>query len=271
MNESECWKLVCEAQLSGDTLRARQLCESPPCSEVADCQRYLGAAYLYEDKDLDKAFSWYAKAAKQGDKKALSASLFVIRQMYAAGDIERSRELCESHPCADFVEYQLLIGRFYYNRDDPERALAWSLRAAAQGSAEGFHVAGSAHLQRKEYVQAFDCKLRASIGGYARADHQLGDMYARGIGVPVDLKRAAQHYRRSTAHGYLYGAKGLLAMRKRQLGLLGKLMFQLTLPAFVLRVALIAMNNPDDQRLTDLPDALNGRLVKRTRKDLFII
>lgn len=70
MNQSQCAKTAYELIGAGNTAQAIAFCESVPCRDVADCQRYLGWLY-YQINNLEMALTWFTRAADQGDINAL--------------------------------------------------------------------------------------------------------------------------------------------------------------------------------------------------------
>ncbi len=70
MDETDCWSIVYEFIINGEIDKAISLCETEVCSNSMSCQRYLGWKY-YEKGDMEKALSWFGKAANQKDGEAL--------------------------------------------------------------------------------------------------------------------------------------------------------------------------------------------------------
>lgn len=112
-------------------------------------------------KDGQKAFEWYAKAAEQGDAKA-----------------------------------QNRVGWMYYEgravEKDDQKAIEWWEKAADQESAEAHY-----HLGNVYYNKAKKLYEKASTQGFPLAYFKLGDLYVHGSAVEKDIKKAQELYEKA--------------------------------------------------------------------------
>ena len=61
--------------------------------------------------------------------------------------------------------------------------------------------AGLAAYQTGDYVRALEQWTHAGDAGDSRAQYNLGLMYRRGLGVPVDENKAASWFKKAADHG----------------------------------------------------------------------
>ncbi|MBU0514745.1 MAG: sel1 repeat family protein [Proteobacteria bacterium] len=96
---------------------------------------------------------------------------------------------------------------------DYVRAARIFARLARQGDARAQHNLGAMYARglglRRDYGQARQWYERAAAQGHSLAMNNLGTMYLRGQGVTRDLGRAARWYRRSAERGYPRGMYNL--------------------------------------------------------------
>lgn len=148
MNEPECWPKAVSHIERGDIKRAVALCEQEPCSNTVECQRYLGWVYYQED-NLDKALTWFSRAASQGDGDALYG-----------------------------------IGSLYFVRRDFKLALQYYERAAERGYARAYHWIAYIHHQGLGTTKNIDTAAayyrRSAAQGYLIADRALLHMMWQG-------------------------------------------------------------------------------------------
>jgi len=133
MSESDCWATAYRFIANGETDRAIELCEQRPCSDVLECQRFLGWTY-YQQEAFDKALTWFARAADRGDGDALygiGSVHFVRRDFYGA---LQYYERAADHGCSRAYGW---IGYIYHQglgvTRDIDRAISYYKRAAAHG------------------------------------------------------------------------------------------------------------------------------------------
>lgn len=126
---------------------------------------YRDDGFKLSDRGYGSAFSWYMKAAVQGNSSG----------QYEVGNF-----------------YQLGLGV----GPDIHQAINWYRMAADQGNKEAQYALGMLYEYsdsvKKDYPQAASFYRKAALQGYAKAQSGLGMMYEKGKGVPKNLKLALQ-------------------------------------------------------------------------------
>jgi TPR repeat protein len=169
-----------------------------PFAERGDkrAQTILGFVYLYgrgTPRDINRAASWFAKAAEQNYPPAQHALARLYLGATDAGKKERAegvrlmRAAAEAkHPLAQ-VELGLMHERGQFVKRDSKRAVAWFQRAAAQKFAPGEFLLALALAKgrgiAKDEKAANDWGKRAAEGGYGEAQLWMGYRYLKGVGV----------------------------------------------------------------------------------------
>ena len=69
VGKSDCWRVAYGFIARGEPHRAAEVCEQHPCSDVIECQRYLGWTY-YQKSEYTKSLAWFMKAAAEHDGDA---------------------------------------------------------------------------------------------------------------------------------------------------------------------------------------------------------
>ena len=79
-------------------------------------------------------------------------------------------------------------------------------QAAEQGDAEAQHRLGRLYAKRmgvrQDYAEAAGWYRKAAEQGHTQAQYELGRLYAQGLGVPRSNAEAARWYRRAAENGY---------------------------------------------------------------------
>ena len=88
-------------------------------------------------KDYEKAYKWYLKAAEQGDKRAQ----FCLAEMYRKGqgtskNEEKALQYYKESANQGYAKAQNELGNYYYDRENYKAALKWYDDAANQGNAD---------------------------------------------------------------------------------------------------------------------------------------
>lgn len=76
-------------------------------------------------------------------------------------------------------------------------------------SAEECYKKGVEFNDKKEYVQAAEWYLKAANQGHAKAQNNLGALYAQGHGVEKNQAKAIEWYTKSASQGYVYAQNNL--------------------------------------------------------------
>ncbi len=125
-------------------------------------------------KDINKAIYWYKKSASQGN----------VDSQNALG----------------------VIYTFYGEFKDVKESIIWYEKAANQGfSAAQFNLA---NIYKNENEKSFELYKKSANQSNKFSQHQLGKMYAQGIGVKVDMKKAKFWTYKAHIHG-VPGAKNV--------------------------------------------------------------
>ena len=107
---------------------------------------------------------------------------------------------------------------YYYERGDYDNAKAWFVKAANQGDVEAQWAAG--WMCEQKYNQSDNASIqllteaaewygKAAEKGHSVAQSSLADLYRYGEGVPKDIEKAKDLYRKASLQGHL-GAKQAL-------------------------------------------------------------
>ena len=189
---------------------------------------------------------WYRKAAEQGHaqaKKQLGEALFKLGNRYATGNFDHASEQTPPWwPGADHinvkyskealrcyreagdlgnVEALFKLGDCYEKglgvEKDLKEAVKWYRMAAEQGYARAqsvlgwYYVNGRVTIDPKEAIKWY---TKAAEQGYTGSPQglvqvELGDCYAKGLGVEKDLKEAVKWYRKAAEQGHAQAKKRL--------------------------------------------------------------
>ena len=181
----------------------------------AEAQYKIGRLFddgqeMYEDDVM--AFYWYEKAAVQGHKGAQ----FRLGKMLEFGDgyisINHKRALRfykkaaeQGHPGAQYA-----LGRMYAEGkgivgEDVDRAIFWFQKAAEDHeSVSAQYALGIMYVDRVEppqYAKGASWFRKAADKGHARAQYELGKLYASGDGVHENDVKAYCWLGRAQAQG----------------------------------------------------------------------
>ncbi|MGD2056151.1 MAG: tetratricopeptide repeat protein [Gammaproteobacteria bacterium] len=129
--------------------------------------------------------------------------LFAVNAV-AGGDIWESlfREKLQEASLGN-SDAQYDVGAMYQNgrgvTADRYQAMAWYRKAAAQG-----HPAA---ISRLDLMQAneerFDSEKKRAENGDTESQYELGNMYAKGIGTPIDHEQSRQWYQKAASQGHI--------------------------------------------------------------------
>lgn len=214
-------------------------------ADSGDASAMHSIAYTYYisrdgvDKDLQKAFEYYKKAAELG----LAKSQNQIGAMYENGEgVERDLDEAvfwyKKASEQNFAIAQLNLGKFYQRQKEIKQAFHWYKKAAENGNPEGQsrlgemyeyeegieknldeafrwykkaaenedasaqHNLGRQYFNRGEYEKAIKWFKKAGRGGIPQSYQAIGKMIKEGKGTEKDLLRAAQMYKRARDNGY---------------------------------------------------------------------
>jgi TPR repeat protein len=251
MNELNCAIRLAELDARGDILDAVALCETLPCSEDVNCQRYLGWTYASRG-ELEKAGDWYLKAAAQGSSEAIDECWKCVLMIDARGNKVKAMSLCETSPLSEHLDCQRYLARTYFEKGDIDSTLRWCLKIVERGGSDDLLYVGKLYLSKNQPLQALDFLKRAALAGNAHSYQLLGEMYAFGLGVTKDIDLATRYYQEGAAKGYLLSQVRLLHIKRQQGGIVANLIFLLRFPPLALKALVIKIRNPSDPRLADI-------------------
>lgn len=158
-----------------------------PLAEQGHAEAQLGVGTIYDihyhkidaDRDWDAtkqlAYSWYLKAAEQGNTEA-EWVVAVLLEVGSGAD------------------------------QDFEQAAIWYRKAAEKGDAEAQYGLGMLYFDGRgidqDRVKAFELFKLAAENGHELASWQVAGSYECGAGVPADLSAAKSWYNKAAALGY---------------------------------------------------------------------
>lgn len=117
LNSERCWQAAFDCISKGQADKAVALCETEPCSQVLECQRYLGWSY-YAKADFERAFSWFSKGADRNDGEAMFGlgSIHVARK-----EFKNALEYFERSASLGYVRsYQWIAGLYHHGCGVPK-------------------------------------------------------------------------------------------------------------------------------------------------------
>jgi TPR repeat protein len=162
------------------------------------------------------------------------------------------------------LECQRFLGWYYYDKNEFDTALKWFTRATDQCDAEAAFGIGSICFVLRDFPQAIQYFQKAANWGNGRACHWLGYMYRNGLGVPSSDDKAIHWYERGAARGYLVAERALLHLMGLKGGFLARIR---TFPRYIsviVRAAIIAARDQNDERIADIPSAFKSKVGRQT-------
>ena len=113
-------------------------------------------------------------------------------------------------------------GKEAYEREDYIAAISFFKKSAEQGNAKAQDNLGAMYAHglgvTQDYKQAMYWLQKSAAQGFAEAQSNLGAMYARGLGVTQDYKQAVSWYEKSAAQGFADAQHNLGVMYGKGLG-----------------------------------------------------
>ena len=209
---------LCEIDKEAAASRLAEL-ETMANAGDAEMQNTVGMLYAHYgslnvvvDKDNEKAFLYFLKAAKSGHSDAMDN----LGNCYNNGDgVEEDKELAfdwyqKAAKCG-LAYGQYHVARCFLNgagtEKDNDMALLWYLRAAKQSLPEAQMMVGRCAEEgwgmEKDPDFAFLWMSRAAENGHATAMNNLANFYARGFGCEKDSEKESVWRAQAEAHGYV--------------------------------------------------------------------
>lgn len=183
-------------------------------TDFLPAQTCLGVCFKKGDgceKDMQKAFEWYSKAADNGSSRAqFLLSIFYKNGDFVPQDYAKELQLLQASAEKGFVSAETRLGfLFCYGergaRKDEKEAVKWLERAANHGD----YLAQAILADCKRYGFGTEVDLPAAAQlyqhaadqGYAVAMYELGNCYNEGIGVNQDFTQAVNWFTKAAEAG----------------------------------------------------------------------
>ena len=159
---------------AGQTVRLTGYLDQSHEDENMSASQMTARGENLEGSNIDKAISWYVKAAELGDPEAM-----------------------------------VNLGRVYYmEKKNTAQAEKWFRMAADMGDSDGQWWLGKLYFEglsfikgtfklKKDYDKAFSLYLKSAEQNNATGQRLLGEMYENGLGVKKNLTEAAMWYRKA--------------------------------------------------------------------------
>ena len=192
------------------------------------------------DKDMEKAFEWFLKAAKLGDtrgqyavyeayvngygveKNPTQAKYWLdlynkaMRKQARKHAVVYNKKLLKNAQKGD-ARSQFLLAGCYYNGDgvlqDFNETYYWSMKAAQQNYPEGITAVGQLYYNGQGVVQSYQEAVKWFQKGRQMqepmASYFLGQCYSNGTGVPQDQDMAFACYQSAAEGGNRSGMSSL--------------------------------------------------------------
>lgn len=194
----------------------------PACQRIAQTNAEPTIAFalgrMYQEgrgtgKDPKEALKWYQRAAERG----LVAAQYNLAGMYKKGEGAAANDALaiqwyETAALHGDADAQTALGILFGNgnpesarKPDPAKALAWDLKAAAQGNALAQHNAAYYYLYGvgvpQDVPRAVSLMTQSAEGGNVSSARDLGIHYLHGWKLPKDPAKGAVWLKRSAEGG----------------------------------------------------------------------
>lgn len=159
----------------------------------------------------EESYQWMLKSRDQGYVFAIwGLGVSLEGGKGVTTDPKAALELYKEAAKHGLVEAELSLGLAYLKKDKPDEKLGleWIQRAADRGHAPAtaalkeFQKAKEKEkVQGRQLLSSMNLLKHAAAQGDAHAETALGTIYARSLGVPQDMKKAAEWYQKAADHG----------------------------------------------------------------------
>jgi TPR repeat protein len=183
------------------------------------------------------------------------------------GDIDGAIAICKEDPCSDCVKCQSYLGWVYANKNDLEKAEYWWLKAASSGDGNSCFNLAKIFRTQNDHVQAFHYFDLAARYGCTRAYYWIGHSYHFGTGVRADITKAAENYKKGAERGYLIAEKALAHIKMHHGSWKEKIIGSCQSCCLLFKAFRLALKNPKDERLIDIPDVFQKPSSSRFRSE----
>jgi TPR repeat protein len=161
-------------------------------------------------KDLNIAFQWWRRAIALGDDLA-AAMLGLSLAQYSKNEKEllQAARLLEWAAGEGYGEAAYMLGALYQSgrgvARDETRSIEWLHHAVRLGHPVAAFTLASVFETQNQPDKAIKLLRMAAEKGYGRAQALLGDAYIQGLGVPRNLKVAANWSKKAATQGDAVG------------------------------------------------------------------
>jgi hypothetical protein len=151
------------------------------------------------ERDLEKAFHWFQKAAEGGSVEAMcNLAIRYYGEKGTERDLEKTFYWSQKAAEGGNVKAMCNLAIHYYSGEGMERnlekAFHWSQKAAEGGSVDAMHNLAICYYNGKgterDLEKAFYWSQKAAEGGSVEAMHSLAIRYSNGEGMERDLEKA---------------------------------------------------------------------------------
>ena len=157
----------------------------------ADAKIKRGDDFL--ETDMQKAVSWYKKAADQGSSEALYKIGMCYRKVDKPETAEKYLTMAvEKNHIPAMLELGQLNG---------SRAEELYLKAANLGDLDAMCAFGNYYEKKEDYTKAVEWYRKAAEQGHAQSHEKLGYCYKQGKGVKKDYDKAREWFEKGAAQG----------------------------------------------------------------------
>ncbi len=181
--------------------------DGPPISE-ADGKKILEAITEIQSGTPERGVAIYRELADRGVPQAQYnlGSLYFRGKGGVKQDFKQALHWYRKAASNGVLEAQFRVGLLYFDGlgidRNLEEACRWFETATANGHSGAAFNLGFIHERRRDYARAAHYYRIAAEKGNPDGQNNLGVLYLRGLGVPVDKREALRLFRHAAAQGY---------------------------------------------------------------------
>jgi len=182
--------------------------------QSGDVESEFNVAKLYEDdKESEKAFVWYKKAAEHGNYMAE----YKLYESYKSGtgtlqDSIKSKEWLAQSARNGYPKAQFAYGMSLMEKNKIDEAIKYLRAASNQDEVKAFYPLGKLYFLKKEYKSAYKMLSQADVN--ADSMYKLGYLKEHGKGTPRSYYSAYDFYKKSEKLGKKSARKDAYRMAK---------------------------------------------------------
>lgn len=178
----------------------------------------LGNLYYQKDQNEPKVYEYNHKAAIRGSSRAK----FNLGYLYEYGiggvsqDENQSLYWYRSAAIDGYAPAQCSVGRYYFDKEDYERAIPWLQKAVEQDHIDAKILYSVCLIQIEKFPEkAYNLMHEAANANDSEAQYYMGRFYEEGFAVRKNRDQAIVWYKKAAENGSKHA--------KARLGELGKL------------------------------------------------